>query len=50
MPNSITNVKVIVFCIAMHCADNGNFGIWVWIGKRASEGERREAMRNAQVE
>ena len=32
-----------------HCADNGNFGIWVWIGKRASEGERREAMRNAQV-
>jgi len=28
--------------------DNGNFGIWVWIGKRASEGERREAMRNAQ--
>merc|ERR1711970_1225214 len=27
--------------------DNGNFGIWVWIGKRASEGERREAMRNA---
>ena len=27
---------------------NGNFGIWVWIGKRASEGERREAMRNAQ--
>ena len=29
--------------------DNGNFGIWVWIGKRASEGERREAMRNAQV-
>ena len=29
---------------------NGNFGIWVWIGKRASEGERREAMRNAQVQ
>lgn len=28
--------------------DNGNYGIWVWIGKRASEGERREAMRNAQ--
>ena len=28
--------------------DNGNFGIWVWIGKRASLGERREAMRNAQ--
>jgi len=28
--------------------DNGNFGIWVWIGKKASEGERREAMRNAQ--
>jgi len=28
--------------------DNGNFGIWVWIGKRASQGERREAMRNAQ--
>ena len=27
---------------------NGDFGIWVWIGKRASEGERREAMRNAQ--
>ena len=28
--------------------DNGSFGIWVWIGKRASQGERREAMRNAQ--
>ena len=28
--------------------DNGNYGIWVWIGKRASVGERREAMRNAQ--
>jgi len=28
--------------------DNGNFGIWVWIGKKASQGERREAMRNAQ--
>ena len=28
--------------------DNGNYGIWVWIGRRASEGERREAMRNAQ--
>ena len=28
--------------------DNGNYGIWVWIGKRASLGERREAMRNAQ--
>jgi len=27
--------------------DNGNFGVWVWIGKKASEGERREAMRNA---
>ena len=28
--------------------DNGNNGIWMWIGKRASELERREAMRNAQ--
>jgi len=28
--------------------DNGNFGIWVWIGKKASVGERREAMRNGQ--
>ena len=28
--------------------DNGNFGIWVWIGKKASIGERREAMRNGQ--
>ena len=28
--------------------DNGSFGIWVWIGKRASQGERREAMRNGQ--
>ena len=28
--------------------DNGSYGIWVWIGKRASQGERREAMRNAQ--
>ena len=29
--------------------DNGNYGIWVWIGRRASTAERREAMRNAQV-
>jgi hypothetical protein len=28
--------------------DNGNFGIWVWVGKRASPTERTEAMRNAQ--
>ena len=28
--------------------DNGSFGIWVLIGKRASQGERREAMRNGQ--
>ena len=28
--------------------DNGSYGIWVWIGKNASEEERREAMRNAQ--
>ena len=28
--------------------DNGNFGIWVWVGKRASPKERTEAMRNAQ--
>lgn len=28
--------------------DNGAFGIWVWVGKRASSTERTEAMRNAQ--
>eukprot|EP00095_Tigriopus_kingsejongensis_P000318 maker-scaffold292_size219010-snap-gene-1.31 protein:Tk00318 transcript:maker-scaffold292_size219010-snap-gene-1.31-mRNA-1 annotation:"hypothetical protein DAPPUDRAFT_311761" len=28
--------------------DNGNSGIWVWIGKKASKKERSEAMRNAQ--
>ncbi len=28
--------------------DNGNCGIWVWVGKRASQAERTEAMRNAQ--
>ena len=28
--------------------DNGSHGIWVWIGKKASLGERREAMRNGQ--
>lgn len=28
--------------------DNGSFGIWVWVGKRASHKERTEAMRNAQ--
>jgi len=28
--------------------DNGNSGIWVWVGKRASQAERTEAMRNAQ--
>lgn len=28
--------------------DNGSFGIWVWVGKRASPNERTEAMRNAQ--
>ena len=28
--------------------DNGQFGIWVWIGKKASKQERAEAMRNAQ--
>ena len=28
--------------------DNGNFGIWVWVGKKASPNERTEAMRNAQ--
>ncbi|KAF2351874.1 Gelsolin-like domain [Trinorchestia longiramus] len=27
--------------------DNGSNGIWVWIGKKASEKERQEAMRNA---
>ncbi len=26
----------------------GNYGIWVWVGKRASPKERTEAMRNAQ--
>uniref|UniRef100_T1IV90 HP domain-containing protein n=1 Tax=Strigamia maritima TaxID=126957 RepID=T1IV90_STRMM len=28
--------------------DNGPNGIWVWVGKRASQKERTEAMRNAQ--
>ena len=28
--------------------DNGSWGIWVWVGKRASAKERTEAMRNAQ--
>jgi len=28
--------------------DNRTHGIWVWIGKKASNNERREAMRNAQ--
>ena len=28
--------------------DNGSWGIWVWVGKRASRKERTEAMRNAQ--
>ncbi len=28
--------------------DNGNCGIWVWVGKKASQAERTEAMRNAQ--
>ena len=28
--------------------DNGQLGIWVWIGKKASKEERVEAMRNAQ--
>ncbi len=28
--------------------DNGSFGIWVWVGKRASPKERTEGMRNAQ--
>ncbi len=28
--------------------DNGNCGIWVWVGKKASPAERTEAMRNAQ--
>ena len=28
--------------------DNGQLGIWVWIGKKASKQERAEAMRNAQ--
>ena len=30
--------------------DNGSFGIWVWVGKKASPKERTEAMRNAQGE
>lgn len=28
--------------------DNGGYGIWVWVGKKASQTERTEAMRNAQ--
>ena len=28
--------------------DNGECGIYVWVGKKASEKERTEAMRNAQ--
>ena len=28
--------------------DNGAHGIWVWIGKRATQKEREEALRNAQ--
>ena len=29
--------------------DNGEAGIWVWTGKRASPKERRESMANALV-
>ncbi len=29
--------------------DNGKSGIWVWIGKKSSQKERQEAMRNALV-
>jgi hypothetical protein len=29
--------------------DNGKAGIWVWIGKKSSQKERQEAMRNALV-
>ena len=29
--------------------DNGEAGIWVWTGKRASPMERRESMTNAMV-
>ena len=29
--------------------DNGEAGIWVWTGKRASPKERRESMTNAMV-
>lgn len=28
--------------------DNGSYGIWVWVGKKASPDERKEAIRNAQ--
>ena len=28
--------------------DNGNCGIWVWVGRKATRKERTEAMRNAQ--
>lgn len=31
-----------------YIVDNGNSGIWVWVGKKASQKERTEAMRNAQ--
>ena len=29
--------------------DNGEAGVWVWNGKKASKRERSEAMRNAVV-
>ena len=28
--------------------DNGQDGIWVWVGKKATKKEREEALRNAQ--
>lgn len=41
--------KKIIFLKDSFIVDNGKAGIWVWIGKKSSQKERQEAMRNALV-
>lgn len=36
-----------MLCQDVFILDHGLFGIWVWVGKRANDKERSEAMRNA---
>lgn len=40
---------MIVFFKDSFIVDNGKAGIWVWIGRKSSQKERQEAMRNALV-